>query len=285
MSGQVTDPSREMAGLIDLLRKLSAEPEGPSRTAPKCWKVMSEGLGVAVNSAEYLELLAAVRDRLGRLDHFVTTQTHGIEHDIVQLVRQAIRRFSEVFSPAHQNHEWQHALSTWVTEADATTFRVFSRTMADFAPLKRLSEDERQDALAAVRNALADIDGSDELTFWDREALAQGYRRLELVLQHFEFFGHERLTREIVVAQTVTHQVQERIGVTSGALRTAWNALAIATILVEVFAAPSTVYHSLGDYHMLRVPEPSISSGLLPAPQPPAAPADKHSALPRITKT
>jgi hypothetical protein len=269
MADQRTDPAREMAALIDYLRGLDTG-VASNQQPPSNWQTLSQGLKLKPNSAEFLELLSVVRARLARLDVFVIgLDDPAVGKDVIEHVRDAIQRFANAFNPRHLNHPWPDVLKNWIVASDATSFRMFSPTMARYLWSKRLSDAEREEALLTIREAIDEIKIADDLGAWEQQALVHGYKRLELILTHFEFFGHEGLTREIVLTTSATRAVAENLEPTSSALKKAWAALLLAAKIVEVVAAPSVAHQALEDYyHLLRLGGPKPSEiRMLPAPE------------------
>jgi hypothetical protein len=144
MSDQLTDPSREMASLADHTRGFSFTPL-PNQPALPSWQVLSSGLAVDANSAVFLELLAAARSRLATLERSILAlDDTTAAPDVKQHVREAIQRFALVFSPSQIVQPWQQVLGSSFLPQDATTFRLSSSTMLRIAPLRRLTDVERE---------------------------------------------------------------------------------------------------------------------------------------------
>ena len=154
MADEITDPAREMADLIDFLVGLNAvTPHG--HQAPQSWQVLSNGLHIEPTSAEFLELLAAIRSRLARLHEFVSKLDNPtVTHDVKQHIYQAVARFAQTFNPTNFTIQWPQILTSCVVAADATTFRMFSPVMVQYQPLKRLADGDREEALNGVRQAI-----------------------------------------------------------------------------------------------------------------------------------
>ena len=200
MSNQVTDPAWEMAALIDWVRAIDVTGVVPAGQNPTSWQVLSRGLELSSDSAEFLEVLAAARTRLGRFNDFLVRLVDPtITPDVISLVRGAIGRFAQTFNAAHLNHPWASVVDGWALSGDATTFRVFSPTMRQLRPLRQLLSAEREDALNQIDAALAELEQANDIEELQREALAEGYRKLRLTLAHFEFFGHPRQPRRACV--------------------------------------------------------------------------------------
>lgn len=101
MPDQITDPAREIGALIDRIRAFDAT-TSPQQSTPNNWQVLSKGLGVRANTAEFLEMLAAVRSRLARLDEFIVGMSDPtVGDDVIRHMREAIGRFSGTFNPAY----------------------------------------------------------------------------------------------------------------------------------------------------------------------------------------
>ena len=248
MADEITDPAREMADLIDFLVGLNAvTPHG--HQAPQSWQVLSNGLHIEPTSAEFLELLAAIRSRLARLHEFVSKLDNPtVTHDVKQHIYQAVARFAQTFNPTNFTIQWPQILTSCVVAADATTFRMFSPVMVQYQPLKRLADGDREEALNGVRQAIADIQDADDLDAWARSALIQGYQRIELILKYFQFFGHEGLAREVALTSAVTRVAAGKLDSKSSTLKNVWAALVLVAKIVEVVSAPSVGYHAISDY-------------------------------------
>jgi hypothetical protein len=265
---QVTDPSREIAALIDWLRSRDAAFQGAGNQ-PNCWQVLSRALDLDVNSSEFLEIFSAVRSRIGNLNIFLSNLSDpSVGNDVTQAVRDALARLAGAFNPANLNNPWSQAMSQWVIAADATTFRMFSPIMSQYQPLKRLSDAERGEALKQIQGALSDLEAAEDIGPWERIALSHGYRRLELCLKYFEFTGHVGLAREYLLAKTATQAAERGLKANSKTLESAWRALVLTAKIVEIVAAPSVFYHAVADYSRLFMLDNSRPESvlLLPAP-------------------
>lgn len=155
--------------------------------------------------------------------------------------------------------------------------------MMRYQPLRLLSDTERAEALHQVDAALADLREAEDIDTWHREALLHGYRRLGLVLQHFEFFGHSGLTQELVLTTAATTAAAAKLSPTSKTLKSSWAALVMAARIVEVVAAPSVLEHAAIDYYQLaRLGGPPPAETLLIAGPTAAEPAPANEECPLL---
>ncbi|HEY3798369.1 MAG TPA: hypothetical protein VGL58_08445 [Caulobacteraceae bacterium] len=282
---ETTDAARELAALIDRMRAFDASGGQPGHTAPN-WDVMSRGLGLAAGSPDFIEALSAVRGRIERLREFASGLSDPtVGRDVTQHVLEAIDRFAGVLNPQFMNTEWNHTIKHYLTAGDATTLRMYSPIVVRYRPLRSLTDAERSDALNQISEALADLNEADDLDHWERQALSHGYRRLQLVLRYFEFFGHEGISQELVSVASATKAVEAKLQPTSRTLKRAWAALATAARIVEVVAAPSVAHQAGLDYYqtaqqlIAMAPAPKLLTGPS-GPEAPSAPEECIAAEP-----
>ena len=262
MTESITDPAREIAALIDHLRGFN--PGNPN--ANPFWKVVADNAGLSPQSAEFVELFSIVRSRLARFEEALNElEGKAVAQDISEKVRSAIQRVAAAFSPQNVGSNWADATTRRLTADDATVLRMFSPTMERYSPLRRLSDDEREAAILAIQDALAEINGAEGLEVWQRQALRHGYQRLELILKYFEFFGHEGLVREVVItAAATTAAIPEKSN--RRHFPKMWAAAVVVSRIIEVVAAPSTGYHALLDYERaLQIGSAKIHTEITPS--------------------
>ncbi|EKM98080.1 MULTISPECIES: hypothetical protein [unclassified Acidocella] len=237
----------EIAELIDHLRNFAPPNHNPN-SPPPVWMALANGTNLRPESAEIMELLAIVRNRLAKLAIHVNEFTGPeITKDIKDLVTAAIHRLSDVLSLPKLGSAWKDALANSIKAEDATAFRMFSFAMRNYIPLKRLSDEERETAILSVREALTEIAESGDLKVWEKQALLEGYQRVEFILKYFEFFGHEGLSRQMIVTATATKVVAQG-ALKAGRLKKVATALAVVTALLEAVSAPSDAWHAAIDY-------------------------------------
>lgn len=213
------------------------------------WQVISRGLSIDVTAPEFLDIIAAARRRISRLEHFIlAVDDREIAPDIKRHVTEALQRGANALNPAQWQQGWTHATNVWLQQSDATTLRMFSPTMMRYRPLRKLGDEEREEALLAINAAISEIQSSVEFDKWERLALLEGYERLALVIRHFPFFGHEGVGEENSKTHQLTVTITGERPSTRGALTSAFHALNLVAKIVEIVAVPSVTYQAFNDY-------------------------------------
>jgi hypothetical protein len=244
---EITDPAMELAELIDHLRRFPlVNPQ--TNPPPPVWQVLASGTKLSPESPEIMELLAIVKTRLSKLAVHVSDYAGPeIAKDIKERVTVAIKRVSTAFSPAQLGASWKDALAKWILAEDATALRMFSFAMRNYMPLKKLSDQERENAILLVQEALAEITDDDEFDVWERQALLEGYRRIEFILRYFEFFGHEGLQRDMLLTGAAMKAVV--LDTATGArLTKVKSAFCAVALILQAISAPADAWNAAVDY-------------------------------------
>jgi len=273
MNVETIDPAWEIAGVI---RQLLAQPASNDPT----WKAFQVTMGSEITGAEYFEILAVLRSRLSRFDQFVKSiQDSEFDEELRQRIIWAIGNFGRAFEPAQQAKQWQETRSRDILADDAMQLSWFSVIAKRHRPLRRLGEDDRKKLITLIDEVLADIDQRGDVPGWAKDPLAEGMRRLQLVLRYLLFFGHEEAIDELLnfyhrtmaIKQQIT--IDEAAGSTDGQQKTIWKILTVLATLGTLLCFPDQAITAFERYKGLYLRAmiqderlPKNDQLLLPAP-------------------
>lgn len=197
MQAEITDPSREMSEVCTALL------EQPPRDTPTI-EVLAGLFELASTDTDLIEILGAIRRRLDRLDDFARKlEDPDFDDEQRSAIRAAIANLVRVLSPGNFHVSWKNAHAA-LQQGNLIAFRWFSPTAKKHRPLSRLSDETREEIIQELVETAAQLEASDEISGFHREALLEGLRHLTLMMRHVRFFGHQAVQREVANLQVLT---------------------------------------------------------------------------------
>lgn len=276
----ITDASTELANLGWMIRKADrAKGQNVLNGFASC-------LGVKATEAVYFELLAAVRSRIEGLALFATTVDDPEFTDLLrESVLQATGSFAKLFDPAQLVLVWDSTRASHLPDAHLTTLTWFGQTVRRHKPLRLVEASHRDELLVQIGVLLVDIEGDTSLG-WKQALLAQGLRRLQLIVKHLECFGHETAIHELFnFHQRVAaiSEVEEAVPEGRSDSFSIWKTLTLINLAASLFIMPDQAMTAVSRYERLVREVISSSTSqpakprLLPSPKsiPPAVQDDE----------
>lgn len=232
---QITDPASELAHLVEWLLELHPT------NAITC-NVIAAAIGIAGNSPEYNELVAAVSTRVRRLrvlSEELVAQTRVPEKLASELSR-ALGNLQAIFSMASQGKRWDTVKQEHVAASDGFALHKLGHIIRPIRTLRTISADERSSALDEVKVAREKLLIADDFEPWLKSFLAESLERLELMLRYLEFFGHTATRRDIAALQ-MTLVVAERRRIGPNAMVALASIAGVILTFVGLYKAPTDV--------------------------------------------
>lgn len=263
------------ADLLDLCRLLQNNGDG---AVAQC-TALSRVYGIAVNSAEFHTLTAAVRRRFDELHRIV--QTDPVLRSSIKITSsKAIAAIAAFLNIENAVQNWGGVVQSHFKPEDLRTLEFLSELIQPRYPLKRLDDEERRRVAGEVQEFLDDLRADRaNLGPFVAEVLIEAFENLLLTLEKFPFFGHAALTERIALARVMISAAEAHVrrhaapGTSPlSTIRKAWNILATVTTLIVM---PHGVTEAIGAYrgwtqslieHVAQSVPPEIKA--LPAPKP-----------------
>ena len=247
MAEDIIDPSWEIA---EAMRRLLQHPGDNQAT----WSVFQKVLGGGISQNEYWDLISVLNVRLLRLTKLIKWVD---DKEFNQAKRNralvAVQRFSGVFTPQQQAQPWQHTLSNVLIEDDALALDWFSTIAKRYQPLRKLNDEDQSKLIEQLDAVLSGIDTNEDIPRWAKEPLAEGLRRLRLILKHIVFFGCETAIDELLGIYHRTQAVEAELlhtapGKTGAERPTIISVLAFVALAGSLFAMPEDVPKHFNTY-------------------------------------
>lgn len=240
---ELTDSARELAAMANWLLNLP-------KTEGDTYGHLSSNLGLSGASTNYLFLLYEARARLDRMAQFtreIEEKDFTDEHR--SQVLHAASRLAEFFTPLHQSQSFDVVRSNFVKPEDALAFSLFSDVARRYRPLRRITPDSRDQAVAAIDKALKEVAEDADLPKWAGPILREGLERLKLVIVHLTFFGHDAAFEALLALDRQTHGLTEYLREKSPTVAQAiWSTGKVVALCVSLFNAPVTAHNAYVEY-------------------------------------
>jgi hypothetical protein len=264
LTDELTDPAHELTGMARWILNLPASPAALGAH-------FSARLGLDVGSAEYITLLTESRVRLDRMERFAS-KIDDKDFDELQRnqVVQACARLRGFFHPMAQHQSFDQMRANHVQPADALALSWFSHVARRHRPLRRITEDERNNAIASIDEALKNIADDTELPEWAKPILLDGLARIRLTIRFLPFFGHDAAFDALLLLDQQNQGIMEALKAhaISGSQAVLDIAKVIATV-VALFNAPVTMHNSYVEYRGVLTKALSAHHQPLSLPKPP----------------
>jgi len=267
---EVTDPSKELAALGQQLKDHSVDGTIPT--------ALASALSVKVDDPVLLDVMGVIQRRIINLQNLADSIADtDLDYDLRQSVVQACKAFGRLLNPQHANQPWQNFRHQCLTDAHLSAFKWFSQTARRYQPLKVIPESERTDALHRLGEVIKQTEQDQELRPWERAPLLDGLRRIEFVLEHLVFFGHDAAIVDLIVAHhkavavhdAMSAQDSSRATGNSSTLEALKNYAFVATLLL-LPAQAATAYSRYQDWTQMAlhwlIEDHRQTPRLLPAP-------------------
>jgi hypothetical protein len=285
----LTNPSTEIWSLATFFSRWEK-----TNSNLRVFNALAESISVDSSSREFLEIVAAIKTRIYKLKQFAeTVQDEHLSDDLRKDVILAAEAFAKLFDPANFAQSWTESKKSLLTESRLKSFLYFGKTAQSHRPLRRIADAERDDVLSRIAEVSVNIE-HEEIPEWTRSALLSGLDRLQLLIKHVRFFGHDLCIEQIILlhrqveilaCQLDPNETSYRISIS--AILKVINAIILAANLYCVpdqflmateryrsALLPSTI-HSAQTFlneHQKYLPAPSEQNREKPAAIAPAAP-------------
>ncbi len=275
-SVSLTDPATELANLWSELAEIE------SREKPAAL-VLARACNAPEDSPILLGVLANLGERIQKLTNFAERVEDPFMTDRLRrnLVFQ-LKQMSLMFGPGQLVQPWNGFKENFVNEAQILALESVSSIVRRHQPLRRLSPDEREQLMSKIADILEAGDFED-IPAWARAPLRSGFERLQFILEHLDFFGHEVVIDHLLTLQRRTEALETQMTAApanENPRSPSHSILKVAEVLVlgiHLFIAPhhvSEAYHHYTGYLIAAKPEPvKLLTGprqsAIAAPQPP----------------
>lgn len=202
-----------------------------------------------MNSLEFLEVLSAVHRRIREVDTLARTiKEPDFDPDLRQMVQSSTGSLAQLLHPQNGSQQWDQLRQTCLAQQHITALGFFSQTARQYRPLRIVPHELRNEAIKKISEVIQEARSDDSLNEWMRVPLVEGLERVSLILQFFEFFGHDAAISELFLA----HQ-KFAVFATSAPERpkqalSLWNALTVLSLVANLFLLPDQTATALDRY-------------------------------------
>jgi len=266
MSGEIVDSAWEIASVIRKLARASVPPTDPT------WSAVRKALGQNLSASQHWELMSALNSRLLRLDAQIrSVQDQELDQAQRQRALQAVQNFANLLEPPNQSLQWQQAVN-FVREDDALQLSWFSVILKRHRPLRRVTDDEREELIAKIGEVVTALQVEADFPDWAKYPLSEGLQRLQFMLQHFVFFGCEVAIDQLLDVYSKASALENAIeGKSSSEKSTKRNptlvsVLNVIVLVANLFWLPDQVTTAFERYRGWTL-RPIIENPRLPKPE------------------
>jgi hypothetical protein len=168
---RLTDHASELVKLGDALLALPV-------TGEPGFKVVGDWLSLNPDSVEFIELLAAVSNRIASFSRFVMNLDDDVLTTRVRVQTQsAALQIGRLMGPTLLGQAWNNARNH-LNETHLGALDAFAQTARRHRPLRLLSEEERTATIAKVQELILDLESDEDLPSWARAPIKEGLIRL-----------------------------------------------------------------------------------------------------------
>jgi hypothetical protein len=225
----ITDPARELAHLGRHFQE--------STHGRKTIEALAKSIGLGIDSADFLEVLAAIQRRINALESLVDEVTdEHFDQDQKNLVRTATSNFRSLLHPQHAVNSWEGNLKQFLPEKNITALTMFGSIARRIRPLRVIPDEDREEAIRKIDETAAALE-DDGLEPWMKPLLVSSLARLSLTLKYFRFFGHDAAILALIYAQQNIATVQTVVGPEKGR-RSLKDAALIVSLIGNLFLLP-----------------------------------------------
>jgi hypothetical protein len=194
-----TDPALEFAILAsDLLAHSHGQ-------ATPTFDALSKFAKVSADDPLFFEIIGMIGSRAVMLTDFIyELQDEYLDEDLRSSLIAGIREMAQVISPIHMGSQWNHIAPKYLQQSNIRALRLFSRTARQYKPLRYVAPTEREQIVAELEGALQELGEDKHFPAWAISQIAEGLRRLKLMLTHFPMFGHDAVLDQLIKIQAET---------------------------------------------------------------------------------
>jgi hypothetical protein len=238
---ELTDPSKELTTLGDIFTKAS----GGNNTI----EGLARCINISVDDPEFLEILAAIQRRIRDVEELAKVAGDAdFDQEMRNDVLAAIRSFSQIVHPKNAHIGWDQIRSSHLTAKNITALRFFSQTARRYRPLRVVPLKTREEILGKISDAIAEIENDTNLEHWRKTILVGGLRRIQLVIKHLPFFGHDAAIAELWNVHQKLSLVINDIEATGRKSSTLKHALLALSLVGSLFVLPADAASALNHY-------------------------------------
>lgn len=244
---EITDPAKELTTLCEFLQGTS----GGTNTLD----ALSKCIGISPEVPELLEVLAALQQRVKELTLLVNEISDSVlDKELKSEVLSSAGNFAQVFHPRNLQTPWDQIRRNFLPERNVQALRFFSQTARRYRPLRVVPAKARDEALVEIAKIILEVRADRDLEEWMRPILIEGLNRIQLVLRHFPFFGHEQTIIELFLAHQKFLVVRDALENANSKSASFWKALATFGILGNLFILPNEAVTAFDRYKTWTAP-------------------------------
>jgi len=270
---ELTDPAKELASLGQ--RIVDAAGGGVAI------KGLSQCIGISMDDAEFLEVLAAIQRRVRDVESLAdAANSSDFDQELKNEVLTATRNFTLLLHPKNAHVAWDQLRLSHLPAKSITALKFFSQTARRYRPLRVIPNEKREEVLVKIVETRELVLKDDDLQEWMKTVLISGLNRVHLIIRHLQFYGHEFALIELFLAHqgaSVVASVENNDAIASGK-SSVWQALAALSIVGGLFILPDQAITAFDRYktwpsawsdavlRVITVPQSPAEQRLLPAP-------------------
>jgi hypothetical protein len=241
MEIELTDPSKELSALGELVGRVAG--------GQSVIQGLSKCIGISLDDPEFLDVLAAIQRRIRDVEHLAkTADDSDFDEKMKSQVLSAVRNFAEFVHPKNANVNWDQLRSSMLSPNTITTLTFFSQTARRYRPLRVVPAEAREEVLTKLAETIQEVNKDKNLEEWMKNTLVEGLERIDLVLRHLQFFGHDVAITELLLAHhrfSIIGRAIETCKSNSPSFRGALLGISLAA---NLFVLPHDVIEALDEY-------------------------------------
>jgi hypothetical protein len=268
---ELTDPSRELGQLAEYLRNFPA-----AANSEHTHVALARAIGTNNDTADYLDVTAEAAARIQRLLEFAREiKDPDIDQELRQDVISAATAFGHLFAPSHSTMLWNDMKQRFIQDSHVRILKWFGPTAKRYRPLRVIKPEEVRTTLGKLTEIIKEIESGEP--HWSNAPLINGLQRLQRILKHLNFLGHEAAIDQILLFSqraTAIQEAIERERTTPEQRPTSifkvLNAIAVVGALFCLPAQAVDAVDRYGDWglrHAIELLESHFEQRLLPAPE------------------
>jgi hypothetical protein len=266
---ELSDPSRELGLLAEYLRKFTGAGD-----SDQTYVALAKAINVANDSPDYLDAIAEVSLRIQRLSKFATQVADpDFDEELRADVISATSTLAHLFTPAQSMIPWKDAKQRFIQDNHLRILKWFGPTAKRYKPLRVIKSEEVTSALDKLNEVIEEIETGEP--HWSNAPLINGLQRLQRVLKHLNFFGHEAAIDQILLFSNRTIAIKEAMEKEESLSdqRSIFKVLNIIALIGALFCLPPQAVDAIGRYEdwglnrAIEAVESHFEQRLLPPPE------------------
>lgn len=183
---ETTDPASEIATLFSSFADIPPSSE-------TTLNVLSNQFNCDPATSDWYELLGAMAARISSLRGFVmSVEDRFVRQRMRKQALTSLDHMAAFLRPDQMNKRWDQVKLSLFTDQHISHLESFAAVAEKYRPLRKLSNEERENLVAKLQELLSSADLDLEgVPPWAAAPLKEGVQRLCYILQHFSFFGHQ----------------------------------------------------------------------------------------------